>query len=113
VSAGIQSRPVDATRHEVVLSGRLHAGASDQLRTVLDAAATRATVLLVDSTSLESIDAIALQAVVDVVKRLRPRGGTVVMFGVRPSIRRLLAITTVDRLVRVRESRDDAMSVAQ
>jgi stage II sporulation protein AA (anti-sigma F factor antagonist) len=109
---GIQSRPIDDSRHELVLRGRLHANAVEDLRTALDDAASRARVLVLDASDLESVDAIALQAIVDVVKRLRPCGGAVVMFGVRPTVQRLLELTTVDRLVTVRDSRDDALGVA-
>lgn len=112
MSHTIQSRQVDATRHEIVLVGRLHAGAVADLRTSLDQAVSRANVVVLDATALESVDAIALQAVVDAVKRLRPRGGSILLFGVRPSVRRLLELTAVDRLVTVRTSRDDALGAA-
>ena len=111
MSHGIRSHRLDAARHEIVLAGRIHAGAVPDLRAALDDAASRARVVILDASDLESIDAIALQAVVELVKGVRPRGGEVVMFGVCPTVRRLLELTAVDGLVAVLESRDAALGV--
>jgi anti-anti-sigma factor len=107
---GIRSRPLDAIGQEIVLAGRLHAGSVAELRRILDDASSRGGLLLLDATALESVDAIALRVVVDAVKRLRPSGGTVTMFGVRPTVRRMLQLTAVDRLVTVRDSREEALA---
>jgi anti-anti-sigma factor len=108
----IESRPVDGTRHEVLLAGRLHAAAAGALRAALEGAVARARVVLVDATGLESVDAIALQALVAAASRLRAAGGTLVVFGVRPTVGRVLELTGVDRLVTVRPSREDALAAA-
>jgi anti-anti-sigma factor len=110
MSHDIRSRHKDGARHEIVLAGRLHADAEPALRAALDEAASQARVVILDVSGLESIDATALQAVVDLVKRVRPRGGEVVLFGVRPTVMRLLELTSVDRLVAVLATREDALA---
>jgi anti-anti-sigma factor len=100
----------DAVRSEVVLAGRLHADAAPTLRAALDEAVSRARVVVLDASDMESIDASALQTIVDVVKRVRPQGGKVVLFGVRPTVARLLELTSVDRLVAVRATREEALA---
>ena len=106
----VQSSALDAGRYELRLTGRVYGSAATELRATLDAAVTaRAQTIVVDATDLDTIDAMAVHVFVDVLKILRPRGGNIVFFGLRPTPRRLFDITGFDRVVAVVESRDDAL----
>jgi anti-anti-sigma factor len=109
MSHGIRFGQVDSSRCEIALAGRLHGDAAHELRAMLDEATSRARVVLLDASDLDSIDAMALQAVVDAVKALRRRGGVVVFFGARPPVLQLLELTGVDRLVSMQATRADAL----
>ena len=109
MSVQIQSRPLDASRCEIVLDGRLHADRAGELRDVVDEALGSARSILFDARGLESIDAVALAAVVDGVKRLRQRDGRVVFFGLRPVVRRLFDLMGLSGILAIREERDDAL----
>jgi anti-anti-sigma factor len=107
----VQTRAVDAGRHEITIEGRLYAASVGELRTSLEAIVSGARAVIVDATRLESIDAAALRVFVDALKALRPRGGTMIFFGLTPTNRRLFEITGLDRVATVVADRDAALGV--
>lgn len=94
------------------MRGRVYASAAEELRALLGAAAANARWILVDASDLESIDAIAMQGVVETVKRLRTRDGGVAFYGVSAGVRRFFELIGLDRLVSVSPSREDALRIA-
>jgi anti-anti-sigma factor len=108
----VKTVAADGSRHEIAVAGRLYAAAAPELRRALEPAAERARTILVDATQLEAVDAVALQAFVEALKRLRPRGGTMVFFGLTPPNRRLFEITGLDRVVTIVASRDEALGAS-
>ncbi len=108
-SATVQLRSVDASRHEIAIAGRLYGASAGELRTSLEEIAPRASVIIVDATRLEAIDATALRVFVDALKQLRPRGGRLIFFGLTPANRRLFEITGLDRVATVAADRAAAL----
>ena len=104
----LRSRPIDGTADEIALGGRLYAAGAAELRAALAHAADRARIV-VDATALEAVDAIAVQAFVDTVRRLRPHGGALVFFGVRRSVADLFDLVGLARVVSIVASREDAL----
>jgi anti-anti-sigma factor len=108
----LESRAIDESRHELVMHGRVYAGASRELSRLLDEAASRARWIIVDASALDSIDAVALHGFVDVLRRLRRRDGGLAFVGLRPDVQRYFEVTGLDRVVSLCASRDDALRLA-
>jgi anti-anti-sigma factor len=106
---GLRARAIDGTHHELLLRGRIYAGASQDLRKLFDDASAHARWIVVDASELEAIDAVALLGVVEAVRRLRGRGGGVGFFGLGADVRRFFELTGIDRVVAVYGSREEAL----
>jgi anti-anti-sigma factor len=105
----LESRAIDGCRHELVMHGRVYSSASQELRRLLDEAASRARWIIVDTSGLDSIDAVALHSFVDVLRRLRRQGGGLAFVGLRPDVLRFFEVTGLDRVVSLYASRDEAL----
>ena len=99
----------------IELAGEADLMAAPELRRHVDRAINRgATSLILDLSETTFIDSTTLGILVSALKRLRPRGGRVAVQCPDPSIRRVFAITGVDRMLPVAVTRDEALaSLAQ
>jgi len=100
---------LDAMRgvFELRLTGRVYADVAPQLREALED--ERLKLLAVDARDLEQIDSSGLGVFVDLLKRIRPRGGRILFYGLNANIARVFEITKLGRVMPVVADRDAAM----
>lgn len=89
--------------------GRLDMVAAPHLRSVVEAAAPRAPVLVVDFAAVEFLDSSGLGAVVAGLKRARQEGGDLRIANVQGQALMVLELTTLDRVLRAYGSVDEAI----
>jgi anti-sigma B factor antagonist len=100
-----------AARHELKLEGRVYADVAPQLRDELSRALEQGMRgLLVDARELEQIDSAGLNEFVQLLKRLRPLGGTITFYGLTPTIQRVFDITKLNKVMGVKATREDALA---
>lgn len=100
-----------AARHELKLEGRVYADVAPQLRDELSRALEQGMRgLLVDARGLEQIDSAGLNEFVQLLKRLRPLGGSITFYGLTPTIQRVFDITKLNKVMRVEPTREAALS---
>jgi anti-sigma B factor antagonist len=95
----------------IELAGEADLMAAPELRRHVDRAINRgATSLILDLSETTFIDSTTLGILVSALKRLRPGGGRVAVQCPDPNIRRVFAITGVDRMLPVAGTRDEALA---
>lgn len=89
-----------------VLSGELDLGVADRLRAELDGALERtgANSLLLDLSGVSFIDSSGLGVILGRYRRLSRNGGTVMVTGARPQVRRILELSGLLRVIEERPS---------
>lgn len=109
-SFAIRSTGTSGGRHELTLSGRVYADAAPALRAELGRGeAMGARRLVVDASGLEQIDAVALRAFVDLLKRLPEHRG-IAIFGLSPLLERTFALIGLDKVLHVVPTRAEALT---
>jgi anti-anti-sigma factor len=89
-----------ATGHEIALSGRLDVSAASDVRAVLHAAVDAGTGdLVVDLSGVEAVDATGLGVLLGADRRARQAGRRVVLRDAAPSVRRILRLTRLHRVL--------------
>jgi anti-sigma B factor antagonist len=93
----------------VEVTGDLDMSTAPQLRDRLQELTNGgARLVVVDLTGVGFLDSSALGALVVAFKDLREQGGWLRLAGVRPLVRRVLSITSVDRVIEIFDTAEDA-----
>lgn len=93
----------------VEISGELDLSNSDGVRMRLDEVALAAERVVLDLQNLEFLDSTGLSTVVRLGKQLRERNGQLCLIVTKPSIRKLFAITALDKRFPIFEKRDEVV----
>jgi anti-sigma B factor antagonist len=96
------------TYQVLTLQGDLDAAACDQLRAVFDELLAADSHAVIDMTDVVFIDSSGLGAIVGGARRMRERGGEILLAGPRPAVARVLRMTGIDRVLPVAADRADA-----
>jgi len=96
----------------VTLGGYIDLSTGKQLRDVLDAAAKTASYLVVDMSRLGFMDSTGLSVLVDMYKRLDKRGGSLALAAPQPIVAKVLAISGLDRVLKVHASVAQAVATS-
>ncbi len=107
-----QHRVVCARDEVVSLDGPLDAACADAARDRLHRLLAPGVRLVVDLSGVGFIDSAGLWALVSAFKRARAVTGDVVLCGVRPAVRAVLELTSLDRVLEVFADREAALSHA-
>jgi anti-sigma B factor antagonist len=106
----IDEHPVDSDRHVVAVRGELDLYTASELKEVfagaIDAGRIRIIVDLADTTFL---DTSALSVLLSAFKRLRSRGGALVLAGLNEKIAKVFEITGLDKTFTILPSREAAV----
>lgn len=99
----------------VTPAGELDAFTSPDLRTEVHQLieSGRADQLVVDLTAVTFLDSSALGVLVGGLRRLRQRGGELHVVQPRPTVRRIFEITSLDAIIPLYASRDEASAAAR
>lgn len=81
----------------ISIAGELDLSNSDVVRTRLDEVDPGADRVILDMQNLEFIDSTGLSTIVRLGKRVKERGGQLAVVVTKPSIRKLFAITALDK----------------
>jgi anti-sigma B factor antagonist len=93
---------VCADSYEVRVTGAIHLKSLPQLQArFAPLLRRRARSVTVDLTDVVMIDTAGLTVLLRATKAIASMGGRVVLMGLRPDLRRLLALTTLDRLLEI------------
>lgn len=68
------------------------------------------TKLILDFQEVNFIDSACLGALISIVRTLRNRGGDVLLFGLQNEVRSIFQITRLDKVFKVFETRQDALT---
>ena len=91
---------------EIVVTERLNGQASARLQSLLiDALALRPTELVVDLADCEAIDAVALDVLLDIHRRVWRLGGRLTLRAPSPRLQQMLALARVDHVFHVTHGR--------
>ncbi len=96
----------------MTLGGYIDLSTGKQLRDVLDAAAKTASYLVVDMSRLGFMDSTGLSVLVDMYKRLDKRGGSLALAAPQPIVAKVLAISGLDRVLKVHASVAQAVATS-
>lgn len=66
--------------------------------------------LIFDCSSLDYVSSTGVGALVAFLKTVKPKGGEIVLFGVKPNVREVLQLLGFSQFFNVRETGDDAVS---
>jgi anti-sigma B factor antagonist len=98
------------TRCELRLAGRIYADVAPELREQLTRALEGGmTHLVVDASELLQIDSAGLNEFVQLLKKLRAKGGKIVFFGLNANIERVFQITMLHKVMGVAATKADAV----
>lgn len=97
----------------VEIAGVLDLGTLPELRTCLDQVMDEgASRIVLDLTGVRLVDSSALGALVSAAQQLRQRSGALCLAGAQPLVRRVLELTSVDRLIDVHDTAAAAVAAA-
>lgn len=100
----------DAERLIVRLEGRLDAQVADETRAALEALAPEGTArLVIDLSAVPFVDSSGLGALVAVLKAVRRRGGELRLAAPSEQARKLLKLTTLERVLPIADAQDTAL----
>lgn len=97
VSVTISHEPGSSEPALVCVAGELDLSNSDAVRARLDEIALVASRVILDMQNLEFIDSTGLSTIVRLEKQLKERGSQLAVIVSKPSIRKLFAITALDK----------------
>ncbi|WP_435204133.1 STAS domain-containing protein [Micromonospora sp. bgisy143] len=93
----------------VEVAGELDMSTTSRLRDgLLEVVASGARVVVVDLTAVRFMDSSGLGALVVAYKELRARDGWLGLAGVQPPVRKVLSVTSVDRVIESFDTVQDA-----
>lgn len=98
----------------VRVSGHLNPGTAptlqEDLQTAIDAGASR---LVLDLSSLESIDTAGLQVLLAAVKQLKKTDGRLVLFGLQPLVAEIVETSGFSSVLTIRSTEGEALTGLQ
>src|SRR3954453_4831832 len=105
---------IDSTTHVVEPHGEIDLATAGVLKASLDAALdAKVRHVIVDLEGVDFIDSSGLAVLIFAARRLQARGGNLIVACPKPTVRRAFAITSLDEVLQVQESRRDAILLAQ
>ena len=109
---GFQSR-IDGEVVVAQLSGELDLAVSRELRDRLEELVLAGRPVIVELSGVSFANSSALGAFVHAQKQLVHEGRTLVLLGMQPTVRKLFAMTALDRFIPICESEPEATEVAR
>ena len=107
----VTDEALDARRHVVAVSGEVDLYTASDLKAVLSHAVDEGcTSLVVDLTNTNFMDSTGLSTLVSAQKRMRSRGGKLVIVNVDPSLAYTFQITGLDLVFKVVNDRGTALA---
>jgi anti-sigma B factor antagonist len=107
----VTDEALDATRHIVAVSGEVDLYTAADLRAALSHAVEEGcTSLVIDLTETHFMDSTGLSTLVSAQKRMRSRGGKLVIVNVDPSLAYTFQITGLDLVFKVVGDRVEALA---
>lgn len=90
---------------------QIGADLADDLKTKVEAALPSEDArLAIDLSKVDFMDSSGLGALVSLLKRVRPAGGSLALFGVRPSVMEILRLTHLDSVFSTFEGEAEALA---
>ena len=105
----LMEEDVDARIHVITVSGEIHVSTAPEFSRRLNAAIARGkTGLVLDLTPTEFIDSTGLSVLLNGLRRLTRRKGSLVLICTNPTVLRLFEITRLDTTFDIRPTREEA-----
>lgn len=109
----VTSQPLDDERHVLALAGEVDMYTVPDVRRELGGALDQgAREIIVDLTATTFIDSTMLGVLLDAQRRLRQRGGRVVIVSSDRNVRKVFEITALDRVFAIFATRDEASELS-
>jgi anti-sigma B factor antagonist len=101
---------LDGTAGVVAVRGEIHVSTAPELSGLLaDALARGVTSIVLDLSEVEFIDSTGLSVLLNVLRRLTQRGGSLVIVCTNPTVLRLFEITRLESTFDIVSTRDEAL----
>ena len=107
----VSEESLDGGAGVVAVRGEIHVSTAPELSTLLaDALSRGVTSLVLDLSEVEFIDSTGLSVLLNVLRRLTQRGGTLAVVCTNPTVLRLFEITRLESTFDIVQTRDEAMA---